>query len=135
MATAERKEIDMTPTTITDVRTIGIGVSNQDDAIVFYVDTLGFEKRLDAPISPTMRWVEVAPRGASTSIALTAADDSAAAGGDTGVRFTVPHAGAERAAMSARGVTVGDLLLWNGVPPMYAFDDPDGNRFYVVEAS
>ena len=56
----------MQPTTITDVRTIGVNVANQDDAIAFYVATLGFEKRLDAPISPTMRWIEVAPPGAST---------------------------------------------------------------------
>ena len=59
-------------TTITDVRTIGITVADQDDALSFYVDTLGFEKRLDAPISPTMRWIEVAPVGAKASIALNA---------------------------------------------------------------
>ena len=60
-------------TTITDVRTIAIDVADQDDAIAYYVETLGFEKRLDAPISPTTRWVEVAPAGASVSIALNAA--------------------------------------------------------------
>lgn len=37
--------------------------------------------------------------------------------------------------MRARGVTVGDVLQWEEVPPMYTFDDPDGNRFYVVEES
>ena len=66
----------MPPTTIEDVRTIGVTVADQDAAIEFYVTTLGFEKRLDAPISPTMRWVEVAPRGASTSIALQATEDA-----------------------------------------------------------
>ena len=35
--------------------------------------------------------------------------------------------------MRDRGVAVGELLRWDGVPPMYTFDDPDGNRFYVVE--
>ena len=64
----------MQTTTITDVRTVGVTVTDQDDAIAFYVDTLGFEKRLDAPISPTMRWIEVAPPGATTSIALNAND-------------------------------------------------------------
>ena len=122
-------------TTITDIRTIGIGVADQDDALAFYVDTLGFEKRLDAPISPTMRWVEVAPVGANASIALNARDPSADSSADTGIRFTVPDAEAEHAAMRARGVNVGELLRWEGVPPMYSFDDPDGNRFYVVEDS
>jgi lactoylglutathione lyase len=124
-------------TTITDVRTIGINVTNQDEALAFFVDTLGFEKRLDAPISPTMRWVEVAPPRASTSIALNAAeapsDVGADVGADTGVRFTVPDAAAERGTLQARGVEVGELLRWDGVPPMFSFDDPDGNRFYIVE--
>ena len=53
----------------------------------------------------------------------------------TGIRFTVPDAAAEHASMQERGVTVGDLLTWEGVPPMFSFDDPDGNRFYVVEAA
>jgi lactoylglutathione lyase len=123
----------MPATTITDVRTIGITVTNQDDALGFFVGTLGFEKRLDAPISPTMRWVEVAPPGAGTSIALNAAEDTAAVGIDTGVRFTVPDAAAEHAALQERGVDVGELLRWEDIPPMFSFDDPDGNRFYVVE--
>jgi lactoylglutathione lyase len=123
----------MQPTSITDVRTIGINVTNQDDAIAFYVDTLGFEKRLDAPISPTMRWIEVAPPGATTSIALNAAEGTADVGTDTGIRFTVPDAEAEHAAMRERGVNVGDVVRLEGVPPMYTFDDPDGNRSYIVE--
>jgi catechol 2,3-dioxygenase-like lactoylglutathione lyase family enzyme len=125
----------MQPTTITDVRTIGVNVTNQDDAIAFYVATLGFEKRLDAPISPTMRWIEVAPPGASTSIALNANESTTEVAADTGIRFTVPDAEAEHAAMRERGVKVGEVLRWDGVPPMYTFDDPDGNRFYIVEAS
>ena len=124
----------MPATSITDVRTVGVTVRNQDDALAFFVDTLGFEKRLDAPISPNMRWVEVAPPGAKTSIALTAAEATAAdVGTDTGVRFTVPNAAAEHAALQERGVDVGDLLRWEGIPPMFSFDDPDGNRFYIVE--
>ena len=120
-------------TTITDVRTIGVTIADQDDAVAFYVDTLGFEKRLDAPISPTVRWIEVAPAGASVSIALNAREGSTDGPADTGIRFTVPDAEAEHAAMRERGVNVGELLRWDGVPPMFSFDDPDGNRFYVVE--
>jgi lactoylglutathione lyase len=124
----------MPATSITDVRTVGVTVTNQDDALAFFVDTLGFEQRLDAPISPTMRWVEVAPPGAKTSIALTAAEATTAdVGTDTGVRFTVPNAAAEHAALQERGVDVGDLLRWEGIPPMFSFDDPDSNRFYIVE--
>ena len=122
-------------TTITDVRTIAIDVRDQDTALAFYTDTLGFEKRLDASISETTRWIEVAPRGASTSIALTESDDAPTpVGTETGIRFTVPDAEAERDALQARGVAVGELLRWDDVPTMFTFDDPDGNRFVVVEA-
>jgi lactoylglutathione lyase len=120
-------------TTITDVRTIGVNVSDQDRALAFYTEMLGFEKRLDAPISPTMRWIEVAPPGAGTSIALNATEDATDVGTDTGIRFTVPDAAVEHTSMQARGVGVGELLRWDDVPPMFAFDDPDGNRFYIVE--
>ena len=120
-------------TRITDVRTIGVNVRDQDQALAFFTDRLGFEKRLDAPISPTMRWIEVAPPGASTSIALNATEGPQDVGADTGIRFTVPDAAAEHAAMEAGGVAVGELLRWGDVPPMFAFDDPDGNRFYIVE--
>ena len=122
----------MAQTSIIDVRTVAVTVTDQDRALSFYVDTLGFEKRLDAPISPTTRWIEVAPPGAGTSIALNgAAADQA--GVDTGIRFVVPDAEAEHAAMRGVGITVSDLIRWDGVPPMYTVDDPDGNRFYVVE--
>lgn len=125
----------MPHTTITDVRTVGVTVTDQDSALAFYVGQLGFDTRLDAPVSPTMRWVEVAPPGASTSVALTAAKTGGAVGTDTGVRFTVPDARAEHASTQASGVAVGDLVEWDDVPPMYTFDDPDGNRFYIVEES
>jgi len=126
----------MPQTTITDVRTVAVTVSDQDQALAFYVGTLGFEKRLDAPISPTMRWIEVAPPGAATSLALNGADPAGEhAGSDTGIRFVVPDADAEHAAMARLGVDVSDVIRWDGVPPMYTVDDPDGNRFYVVEDS
>ena len=36
--------------------------------------------------------------------------------------------------MRVHGVAVGELLVWEDVPPMFTFDDTDGNRFYVVAA-
>jgi catechol 2,3-dioxygenase-like lactoylglutathione lyase family enzyme len=123
----------MPSTTITDVRTVGIGVRDQDAAVAFFVDTLGFEKRLDASISPGMRWIEVAPYGATTSVALNQTERPAGITTDTGIRCVVPDVDAEHEAMRRRGVDVGEVMRWEGVPPMYSFDDPDGNRFYIVE--
>jgi len=120
-------------TTITDMHTVGITVGDQEAALRFYVDSLGFEKRLDAQISPEMRWVEVAPHGATTSIALNLAEQPTGMMNDTGIRYVVPDVDAEHAAMLERGVDAGEVIRWEGVPPMYSFDDPDGNRFYIVE--
>ena len=119
-------------TTLIDIRCVAVPVRDQDAALAFYVDTLGFELRLDAPISDTQRWVEVAPPGATTSLALVAGPDNPAPGVDTGVRFAVADARMAHQTMAERGVAVGELLAWPGVPPMFTFDDPDGNRFYVV---
>ena len=44
--------------------------SDQDAALEFYVGTLGFEKRLDGEFGDGQRWIEVAPPGAETTIAL-----------------------------------------------------------------
>ena len=123
----------MQTTTIADVRTVGIGVRDQDAAVTFFVGTLGFEKRLDAPISAEMRWIEVAASGATTSVALNQTERPSGVTTDTGIRYVVPDVDAEHAAMRSRGVDVGEVMRWEGVPPMYSFDDPDGNRFYIVE--
>lgn len=117
--------------TITDIRTVGITTADQDKAIAFYRDTLGFDVRLDVD-GPT-RWIEVAPPGGGVSLALEAGDRSAEEISETGIRFNVPDAAAERDALSAGGVSVGELLRWPGVPPMFTFDDPDGNRFVIIE--
>lgn len=122
-------------TTIIDVRSVAVPVHDQDAALAFYVDVLGFEKRLDAPISDTMRWIEVAPPAAATSIALVAGPDSPSPGVDSGVRFAVADVEAEHIRLQQRGVSTSDLLAWEDVPPMFTFDDPDGNRFYVVSES
>jgi catechol 2,3-dioxygenase-like lactoylglutathione lyase family enzyme len=119
-------------TTITRVRTVGVPVADQDRALAFYTERLGFEVRLDAPIAETVRWIEVVPPQSSTSIALVAADEELI-GVDTGVRFSVPDAQSAHDSMTVRGVQVDEMLRWEGMPPMYGFVDPDGNRFYVVE--
>src|SRR5258708_11856731 len=52
----------------TKIGTISVGVSNQDKALDFYVNTLGFEKIDDQPMSETERWLEVAPPIAQTHL-------------------------------------------------------------------
>ena len=95
---------ETTRTRITDVRTVGVPVTDQERALAFYVGKLGFEKRMDVPFGPTQRWVEVAPPGAATTIALVAAGEGAPAGVDTGIRLTTEDAAADHAGLRSRGV-------------------------------
>jgi catechol 2,3-dioxygenase-like lactoylglutathione lyase family enzyme len=118
-------------THITAVGTVGIPVADQDRALKFYVETLGFEKRRDIPLGPDTRWIEVAPPASTTSIALVT---GAPTGVDTGIRFTTEDATADHVELLALGVDVdAEVLRWQGVPPMFTLRDPDGNRLVLVE--
>ncbi len=121
---------------IHDVLTIGVPVSDQDRALEFYLETLGFEKRRDIP-APQLggRWIEVAPPGGAVTIALVPERDKAPAGVETGIRLKARDATAIHAELQARGVEVGELLRWPGVPPMFLLHDPDGNGLEIVEAA
>jgi catechol 2,3-dioxygenase-like lactoylglutathione lyase family enzyme len=123
----------MTTTTITTIRTVAIPARDQDRTTSFFVDSLGFEKRMDAELSEGFRWIEVAPPGSDVSVAIVAASDGLPAGVDTGIRFVTTDAEAEHASMTAAGVDVDELLHWPGVPAMFSFRDLDGNTFYLAE--
>lgn len=116
------------------VRTVGIPVTDQDRAVGFYVGVLGLEKRTDAPV-PQLggRWIEVAPTGSATSLALIPARTDLPAGVETGVRLATGSAADLHAELRRQGVDVGELLTWPGVPPMFAVHDPDGNGLEIVE--
>jgi predicted enzyme related to lactoylglutathione lyase len=124
-----------TPTTtrIADVRTVAVPVSDQERALEFYGRVLGFETRMDSPF-PGGRWIEVAAPGATTTIALAAAQEGTATGVDSGIRFSTADATADHASLTAAGVDVDtDVLRFPGVPPMFSFRDLDGNTLYIVE--
>ena len=119
---------------VTGVRTVGVPVTDQDRAVEFYVGTLGLDKRLDAPVEQLGgRWIEVAPPGATTTIALIPAAPGTAVGVETGIRLSTADAVSLHKELVARGADVDELLRWQGVPPMFALRDPDGNGLEIVE--
>lgn len=119
---------------IREIRTVGIPVTDQDAALKFYAETLGFEVRTDIPLPQLgSRWITLAPPGGAVTVALVAATGDVPAGVETGIRFHTPDAAATHAALRAHGVEVGELLQWPGVPPMFQARDHDGNRFEIVE--
>ena len=122
-------------TRITEVGRVMIPVSDQDRAIEFYVGKLGFELRADTPYGRGDRWVEVAPPGASTGIALVLPMEGQSAGVDARVALTSQDIDADHQDLRARGVDVDPEVMRMGgpVPPMFFLRDQDGNRLLVVE--
>lgn len=71
---------------ISKIANVIIPVADQDRALQFYTEALGLEKRADAPFGDGNRWIDVAPVGADTPIAICPPGPDATAGGkDTGI--------------------------------------------------
>jgi lactoylglutathione lyase len=112
--------------------TISVGVSDQDKALDFYVNTLGFEKIDDQPMSETERWLEVAPPGAQTHLMLGLRGQS---GGDktgfTGYVLHTDNIEATCETLKARGVTISQALSTEPWGKWAQFLDLDGNEFGI----
>jgi catechol 2,3-dioxygenase-like lactoylglutathione lyase family enzyme len=124
-------------TAIGQVSTVMVPVADQDQAVDFYTGKLGFEKRTDVPFGDGNRWVEVAPEGAATTLALVQPREGESAGIETRVALQSADIDADHAALRERGVDVDDEVMRMGgpVPPMFFFRDADGNRLLIVETS
>jgi catechol 2,3-dioxygenase-like lactoylglutathione lyase family enzyme len=128
--------VSKTATRISKLGVVCIAVENQDQMIDFYVDTLGFEKRADVPFGNGYRWVEVAPEGADTTIALAPPPpDTPTGNAETGIGLQTTDIESVHADLKAAGVDVDDEISRMGdpVPPLLWFRDPEGNKLMVVE--
>lgn len=118
---------------IGQVSTVAVPVTDQARSLAFYTGILGFSKTRDLAFGAGQRWIEVAPPGGGTTIAIPPLGD-APVGVDTGIRLTTDDAEADHATLRASGVDVDpEILRFPGAPPMFSLRDPDGNRLYVVQ--
>jgi catechol 2,3-dioxygenase-like lactoylglutathione lyase family enzyme len=124
-----------TGTGISRVGRVTVPVSDQDRSIAFYTETLGMEVRADVTMEDgTYRWVEVAPPGAVTSIAIVPPMDGETPGIQTRIGLSSPDVDADYARLKAAGVDVDEVQrMGDPVPPMFFFRDPDGNNYFVAE--
>jgi catechol 2,3-dioxygenase-like lactoylglutathione lyase family enzyme len=133
----DEQEADMAEgnTRIKDVGRVMLPVSDQDRAIEFYVEKLGFELRADTPYGDGQRWVEVAPAGAASALALVHPREGDSAGGDSRIALSTDDVEADHATLRERGVDVDPEVMRMGdpVPPMFFFRDQDGNALLIVE--
>jgi catechol 2,3-dioxygenase-like lactoylglutathione lyase family enzyme len=130
---------------ITKIHSATVIVSDLDASIDFYVNTLGWEKRIDQPMGPEYRFVTVAPRGGDAELALGQAKAMGAEPGaviipgdehmgpQTGISLAVEDMDETSRTLMERGVKFtgppqempwGDKGCW--------MSDPDGNSFFLV---
>ena len=125
-----------TTSTISKVGVVCIPVSDQDRALAFYVDVVGLEKRADVPFGNGYRWVEVAPEGSATTIAIAPPPEGQPTGNaQTGIILHTSDVDAVHADLKAAGVDVDDEVSRMGdpVPPMFWLRDPEGNVLMIAE--
>ena len=122
-------------TTLTQLSTAMFPVRDQDAALAFYTDVLGFEVRADVRFGPhgEHRWLEVAPPGSAARLSLTPPTDGHPSGGAIGVDST--DVLAEHARLAARGDVDLDPVPQPlpGAPLLFALRDPDRNTIWVVD--
>ncbi|GAA4870097.1 VOC family protein [Actinomycetospora straminea] len=126
----------MTASTATTVTNLGVAmfaVADQDAAIAFYTEKLGWELRGDTRFGEAgeNRWVEVAPPGSTARLALNPPMGGEPGGGGIGVE--TPDVRAEHARLRELGVEVDDVMDAPGAPVLFMMRDPDGNNIAVVQ--
>jgi lactoylglutathione lyase len=120
-------------TGITNLGVAMFTVADQDAALAFYTEKLGFEVRADVSFGGDAggRWLEVAPPGSTARLALNPPMNSTPGGGAIGVETA--DLAAEHERLKGLGVDVDDPVSTPGAPPLFALRDPDGNHVWVVE--
>ena len=122
------------PTTVSNIGVVMFTVADQDAAIAFYRDRLGWEVRGDTTFGENgeHRWVEVAPPGSSPGSPSTRRCTRSRAGARSGSRPPTSSASTGGCPRS-RASTGPEPMRSPGTPLMFMLRDPDKNVVMVVE--
>ena len=116
---------------IEHVKFVTIPVTDQERAIDFYREKLGFEVTTDAPFGGGLRWIEVRPPGATTRLVLfPPSDDFPIA--TPSIVFASDDVSKTHEELSARGVHFTKEPYENPSGQFAHFKDPDGNEFLIA---
>lgn len=113
------------------VQAVSVPVSDQDRAKAFYADLLGFEVVADDNQANGLRWVQLRPKGAQTSIVL-ATWHPMPPGSLKGLLLHTRDLGALRARLIERRHAAPDITEapW---ARFFKLDDPDGNGLVIQQ--
>jgi catechol 2,3-dioxygenase-like lactoylglutathione lyase family enzyme len=119
-------------TMTTTVISVALPVADQDAAVAFYTGVLGCRVRYDVEVWPGARMVEVVPPGSRVGLVLLPPDSPL----PMALRLGTTDADAAYERLTGvEGVVLhnGEVLRWDGVPPMFHFSDPDGNQLVYLQ--
>ena len=127
---------------IQSIGSVPVFVSDQNRALEFFKNGLGFEVSLDQPMGPGVRWLTVTPRKGATEFILfppemagqEAQEFNKRVGTWTGIVILSDDCRGDYEKMTSRGVSFKATpaqQAWGGW--MAEFSDPDGNLFQLVE--
>ncbi|MEW6129370.1 MAG: VOC family protein [Acidobacteriota bacterium] len=117
---------------ISQVKIVSITVKDQDRALAFYTEKLGFKVVTDAPMGASGRWIEVATPAGDTRVALLlphSEDDKV--GGFSNVIFSSADVRKTYAELQERGVEFVEPPTEQSWGTYAVFVDVDGNRFVI----
>ena len=116
--------------TIVSFEIVSIPVADQERAKIFYRDTLGFDLLREEPMGPQGKWIQLAPKGCATTIALVTWFDSMRPGGVQGLMLNSTDLDEDHRMLTGRGVslTAIEQQPWGRFA---MFKDPDGNGWIL----
>jgi catechol 2,3-dioxygenase-like lactoylglutathione lyase family enzyme len=120
--------------TISHVQVLSLPVTDQDRALRFYTDVLGFDVVHDVSM-PVGRWVQVRPPGAETSVTLVTWFDSMPPGTLRGLVLESDDLDRDVAELDRRGVSFADGIRKEPWGRYATFADPDGNGLTLQTSS
>ena len=121
--------------TITQLQLISLPVTDQDRSRDFYVEVLGFDLVRENPMGPDQRWVQVAPKGAQTSITLVTWFPTMPPGSVKGLVLETDDLDGDVAALTTAGVAIEGGIQQQPWGRYVTFDDPDGNGIVLQETA
>ncbi len=116
---------------IRGVKFASIPVTDQDKAITFYTEKLGFRLLTDQPFDGKQRWVELGIPGADTRVVLFRFDQGPQPGGTMNVTFWTDDVESTARELQGKGVefvTQPTKAPWG---TFAIFKDQDDNRFVL----
>ena len=117
---------------IKEIKFVGVPVADQDRALAFYRDKLGFRVKTDQPFNEKQRWIELKIRGADTGLVLFTPEGHENRIGDfQPISFFTNDVKKTYDELVSRGVEfLGEPKTadWGS---FVMFKDPDGNQFVL----